>query len=111
MAGIRDGPPGEAEMTRGSAGQGPAAACGTAALAPALSVSQASAGQVRLAAAVTTSEPTEPCPASRHSAGVAAADKLVPRSPGMPMRITGRAGLASEATPAWWPGAAARAGP
>src|SRR5215472_2679021 len=92
MAGIRAGPPGAADMTCGSAGQDPAAACGTAALAPALSVSQASAGQVRLAAAVTTSEPTEPRPASRHSTGVAAADTSVQRSPGMPMTTTGLAG-------------------
>jgi hypothetical protein len=57
--------------------------------APALSVSQASAGQVYVRTAETTSDPTEPCSARRHSAGVSRREMSVHRRPGMPMITTG----------------------
>ena len=82
------GAAGRAVVTRGS-GHGPEPSCGTVARAPAFSVSQPSAGQVRDAIVCTTSEPTEPRPASRHSAGVPAGDTSVQRRPGIPTRTTG----------------------
>src|SRR5580704_8205332 len=63
------------------------------ALAPALSVSQTSAGQVALlVTACTDKDPTEPFSASRHRAGVRAAEMSVQRSPAMPISTTGPGG-------------------
>jgi hypothetical protein len=78
--------------TAGRPGQGVAGPAVPAALAPAVSVSQASAGQVKVRAPETTSEPTDPRWASRHSAGVCDGDRSVHRRPEMPITMTGAAG-------------------
>src|SRR5580698_8074081 len=74
------------DTTRGSWQRpGPAVA-----RAPALRVSQTSAGQVApLVTACTDREPTDPPCASCHSAGVRAAEMSVQRSPAMPISRTG----------------------
>src|ERR1019366_8244443 len=79
-------------VTGGSGAQAPVALRGAAARAPALSVSQPSAGQLTALTPVTEREPTEPCRASRHSAGVAVADTSVQRRPGTPISTTWRTG-------------------
>ena len=75
-------------MTAGTAGQGPAAACGTAARAAAFSVSQPSAGQVRGWIPLTTRDPTDPWPARRQRAGVVVGETSLQRSPPIPTRTT-----------------------
>ena len=76
---------------------------GAAARAPELSVSQPSAGQLTGWIPVTERDPTEPCRASRHSTGVAAADTSVQRRPGTPISTTCRTAAVCGAAPA--PGA------
>src|SRR4249920_3717440 len=75
-------------VTAGTAGQGPAAACGTAARAAAFSVSQPSAGQVRGWIPLTTRDPTDPWPATRQRAGVVVGETSLQRSPPIPTRTT-----------------------
>ena len=75
-------------MTAGATGHGPVAACGTAARAPAFSVSQPSAGQVPGWIPLTTRDPTDPSPARRQSAGVTVGETSLQRSPPIPTTIT-----------------------
>jgi hypothetical protein len=94
IAGIR-APVGAPDAGRPAAGitaglrQGSAADDSAVARAPPLSVSHASAGQVRVRTADTTSDPTEPCSASRQSTGVAAGEMSLQLSPERPMITTG----------------------
>lgn len=69
--------------------------------APELTVNQASAGQVKVRTAETTSEPTEPREASRHRAGACDCEMSVQRRPEMPIRMTGLVGAPAAATLAW----------
>src|ERR1700728_1171638 len=82
-------------VTEGSAGHCPACTWCRVALVPEFSVSQPSPAQVTVEIVCTTRLPTDPAPASRHSAGVADADTSLQRSPGMPTSTTGWA-LAEE---------------
>src|SRR2546430_3763695 len=79
-------------VTVGATGHGPVAACGTVARAPAFSVSQPSAGQVRGWIPLTTRDPTDPSPARRQSAGVTVGETSLQRSPPIPTTITWPAG-------------------
>ena len=80
---------------------------GAAARAPALSISQPSAGQLSGPIPVTDREPTEPCRASRQSAGVAAAETSAQRRPGTPTSTTCRTGPAATVLAGrTWPAAA-----
>src|SRR5581483_767795 len=84
-------------LTAGSWGQGPDSLWPTWALAPAFSTSQPSAGQECGSRAYSTRVPTEPCPASWYSAGVACAETSLQRRPGMPTITTWLADAAGAA--------------
>ena len=75
-------------LTAGNAGHPPVPPCGTCARSPPFSVSHASAGHVSGPTAKSTSDPTEPNPATFHNAGVVAGEISVHRNPEIPTTTT-----------------------